>query len=284
MTILILGNTGKIGSFIYDSLILTQHNIISLGRSKKRCDIFYDFDKDEGDLSKLESKNIDLVINAIGKLPKHKASKFKYSNANIDAIKILRKYLNKDVYFVQLSTISIYGEEVTHRAVNETDEIYPKNNYAKSKQQAEEFIINNYRNHWIFRMPPVYDDLNDKVLFKRVVLNRFFEIIFNGDNQEHSYCSLDRLLEVINEGCITTKLPYGLYNLADKKNLSIKKIKSQKKIKPFVKIHVSANMFLITRDLFRFLGIDSISEKINEIYYKSCVSNKYCTRRVEKHI
>lgn len=284
MTILILGHTGKIGSFLFEKLVRTEQSLITLGRSKNKSDIFYDFDKNEGDLHKLENLKIDLIINALGKLPKHKADKLAYSNANINALKILQKYFNNNTEIIQLSTISVYGEEVTNRAVKETDEIKPKNNYAATKLQAEEFIIKNFRKHWIFRIPPVYSDLDDNILYKRVILNRLVEVIFNDDKQKHSYCSLSRIFEVIETGCIQNLLPYGVYNLADKKYFSIKQIKSRRKMHSFVKIPVNPGVFLKTRDLFRFLGIESISEKINEIHYKTCTSNLYCTKKLEKYI
>lgn len=284
MTILILGHTGKIGSFLFEKLVKTEHSLITLGRSKNKSDIFHDFDKNEGDLHKLENLKIDLIINALGKLPKNKSNQLEYSNANIEALKILRKYLNRNTQIVQLSTISVYGEEVTDRAVKETDEIKPKNNYAITKLQAEEFIIENFRNHWVFRIPPVYNDLNDKILHKRIILNKIVEIIFNGDKQKHSYCSLSRIHEVIATGCIKTILPYGIYNLADKDHISIKKIKTRHYTRSLVRIPVSSSVFLICRDLFRFLKIDFISEKINEIYYKTCTSNLYCTEKLEKYI
>lgn len=284
MTILILGHTGKIGSFLFDNLVKTEATVITLGRSKNKSDIFYDFDKKEGDLYKLKELKIDLIINAIGKLPKHKADKLAYSNANIDALKILQLYFKNDTQIIQLSTISVYGEEVTDREVKETDEVKPKNNYAVTKLQAEEFVIKKYRNHWIFRIPPVYNDLDDKVLCKRVILNRLIEIIFNNDNQKHSYCSLSRILEVIQIGCVNSKLPYGVYNLADNKQLSIKEIKAHQNINSLIKIAVSPGFFLRARDLFRFLGMNFISEKINEVYYKTCVSNLYCIEKLEKFI
>lgn len=284
MRILILGSTGKIGSFIFNKLIQTEHEVLTLGRSSKQCDILYDFDKKEGDLSKLKNIEIDLVINALGKLPKHKANKLEYSNVNIDAIKILERYLNVNTKIIQLSTISIYGEEVIDRAVKETDEIKPKNNYAITKFHAEKYIIKNFTNYWVFRIPPVYNNLNDKVLSKRIILNQFIEIIFNGDEQKHSYCSLSRIFEVIYFGCINSILPHGIYNLADKEHLSIKEIKSQINIRPLMKIPISADVFIKIRDLFRFIGIKTISEKMNEIYYKTCTSNLYCTKKIENYI
>lgn len=284
MTILLLGHTGKIGSFLYNNLIKTEDTVVTLGRSKNKSDIFYDFDKKEGELYKLENLKIDLVINAIGKLPKHKAAQLEYSNANIDVLEILQKYLNRETKIVQLSTISIYGEEVTDRAVKESDKIKPKNNYAITKLHAEEFIIKNFTNYWIFRIPPVYENLNDKILHKRIILNKTVEVIFDRDKQKHSYCSLSRMYEVISIGCVKTILPYGIYNLADKNHLTIKEIKSRKNTNSLFKIPVSSTVFLISRDLFRFLKINSISEKINEIYYKTCTSNLYSTEKLEKYI
>jgi nucleoside-diphosphate-sugar epimerase len=284
MTILLLGHTGKIGSFLFDNLVRTEDIVVTLGRSKNKSDIYYDFDKKKGELYKLENLKVDLVINALGKLPKHKAAQLEYSNANIDALEILQKYLNRETKIVQLSTISVYGEEVINRAVKESDEIKPKNNYAITKLQAEEFIIKNFKNYWIFRIPPVYENLNDKILHKRIILNKIVEIIFDGDQQKHSYCALSRIYQVISTGCIETILPFGIYNLADKNYLSIKEIKSRHNTHSLFKIPVSSAVFLKSRDLFRFLKIYSISEKINEIYYKTCTSNLYGTDKLEKYI
>ena len=92
------------------------------------------------------------------------------------------------------------------------------------------------------------------------------------------------MYEVISIGCVKTILPYGIYNLADKNHLTIKEIKSRKNTNSLFKIPVSSTVFLISRDLFRFLKINSISEKINEIYYKTCTSNLYSTEKLEKYI
>ena len=91
----------------------------------------------------------------------------------------------------------------------------------------------------------------EPVFKKRIILNKFLEIVFNGDKQIHSYCSLSRILEVIQEGCLSSILPYGVYNLADKEPVSIDKIKSQQNISSIIVIPVSANLFLKSRDLFR---------------------------------
>lgn len=284
MTILILGHTGKIGSFVFNRLVQTDNKIISLGRSRNQCDIYYDFDKKEGDLSNLKNLKVDLIINALGILPKQKAKEIEYSNVNTEPLRILKKHINKNAQIIQLSTIAVYGEEIINRAVKEIDKVKPKNNYAKTKIQAEKIIIDGFKKHWIFRIPPVYLDYNDKVLFKRIILNPFFEIIFNGDKHEHSYCSLNRILEVIQFGCIPSTLPYGIYNLADKSPLTIKQIKSHSNIKALLKISFNAEILLKTRNFFRFFRIDTISEKINEIYYKTCISNLYCTKKIEKYI
>lgn len=284
MIILILGHTGKIGSYIFNNLTQSRHKIISLGRSKSKCDIYFDFEKMEGDLYKIESLEIDLVINAIGKLPMHKANKLEYSNVNVNTIETIRKYLNPETKIIQLSTISVYGEQIINRAVKETDEIKPKNNYAKSKIEAEKFIVNNFKKYWIFRIPPVYLDFDDDTLYKRIVLNRFLEVKFNGDKHEHSYCSLNRLLDVISLGCISSKLPYGIFNVTDLEPISIKKLKSQIKTHALVKISLSDKIFLFTRDLLRLLRIFPLSEKINEIYYKTCVSNLYCSKKLKGYL
>ena len=284
MRILILGHTGKIGSYIFNKLIETKHELISLGRSKSKCDIYYDFESNEGDLSGLEKLKIDLVINAIGKLPKHKANKAEYFNANINYIKTIKKYLNKEWEIIQLSTIAVYGEQIVDRAVKESDRVRPKNNYALTKLKAEKFITDNFKKYWIFRIPPVYKDFDDEIFYKRIIINRLLEINFNGDKQEHSYCSLDRIMEVIRLGCISSKLPYGIYNVADVQSFSVKKIKSHFKNHSLIKIPVSDKFFLVCRDVLRFLRIYSFSEKINEIYYKTCVSNLYCTKKLQKYI
>ena len=139
------------------------------------------------------------------------------------------------------------------------------------------------KKNFIFRIPPIYTNYSDKTLYKRIIKNKFFEVKFGDDNQKHSYCSLDQLYKIIFY-VIKHKLPYGIYHVTDRNLLSIKFLKSLIKEKPLIKLRVNPKLILFIIYIFKLLRLKNLENRINEIYYKSCINNIYSTKKISKHI
>lgn len=80
---------------------------------------------------------------------------------------------NPGLYFIFLSSISVYGENQAKPVICETDPCLPTSHYAKSKLSAEKRLIDLYHNNIlkkldILRLAPVYDNRWGGNLEKRV--------------------------------------------------------------------------------------------------------------------
>tara|TARA_B110000971_G_C19948012_1_gene471947 strand:+ start:289 stop:1158 length:870 start_codon:yes stop_codon:yes gene_type:complete len=277
--ILIVGSSGKIGSFLLDSL-KSNYRIYTVSRyNSDDSNFYYDFDKQLGDLALLKDIDFNVVINCIGILPSSNFSELSYFRVNSESINILASYLNSDCKFIFMSTISVYGETIVDRDVIETDKVNPKNLYAKSKQQGEFFSKKQFKNHYILRIPPVYSNFEDKTIYKRIIKNSFIEIKFGDDSQLHSYCSLKTLSAVTNK-LIENNCETGIYHIADQKLYSNNFLKGKLKINSLITIKIYKTHFKLLLRLFKWLKIKFIENKINEIYYKLFCNNVYSTNKI----
>ena len=277
--ILIVGSTGKIGSFLLNSL-KSDYRIYTVSRcNSDNFNFYYDFDKQLGDLTLLKEIDFNIVINCIGILPSSNFSELSYYRVNSESINILASYLNSDCKYIFMSTISVYGESIVDRDVIETDKVYPKNLYAKSKFQGELFSKKQFKNHYIFRIPPVYSNFEDKTIYKRIIKNNFIEIKFGDDSQLHSYCSLKTLL-AITKKVIENNYEIGIFHIADQKLYSNNFLKEKLKINSLITLRIYKTNFKILLRLTKFLKLNFIENKINEIYYKLFCNNVYSTNKI----
>lgn len=81
--------------------------------------------------------------------------------------------VNTEVYFIFLSSISVYGENHDKKVVREIDKCFPSSNYAESKLNAENRLKKLYDDNLlkrldILRLAPVYDSEWSGNLEKRV--------------------------------------------------------------------------------------------------------------------
>ena len=280
---LIVGSTGKIGSFLKNSL-KSDYTIYTISRcNPDNYNFYYDFDKQLGDLTLLKKIDFDIVINCIGILPSFNFSARSYYRVNSESINILASYLNNDCKYIFMSTISVYGESIENRDVKETDKVYQKNLYAKSKLKGELFSKKQFKNYYIFRIPPVYLNFEDKTLYKRIIKNNFIEIKFGDDSQLHSYCSLLTLLRITNK-VIKNNYERGIFHIADQKIYSNTFLKEKLKTNSLITINIYKSHFKYILRLSKWMKINFIENKINEIYYKLFCNNVYSTKKIYKSI
>ena len=277
--ILIIGSTGKIGNYLLNSLKF-NYTIYTVSRLKSsNYNFYYDFDKQSGDLSLLREIDFDVVVNCLGILPSSNFSKKSYFNVNSESINILASHINSTCKFIFMSTISVYGESITGRAIKESDIVKPKNLYAKSKFQGELFTEKNFRNHYIFRIPPVYLNFEDKTIYKRIIKTNFIEMKFGDDSQLHSYCSLNTILTVTKK-VIEQNIEEGIYHLADKRLYNNKFLKEKLKVDSFICLRVYKKHIELLVRLSNLLKLNFIANKVNEIYFKLFCNNVYLTDKI----
>jgi len=282
-TVLIIGSTGKIGNYFQKNL-QSEYKIYTISRLKtSESNFYYDFDSQVGDLSVLKSINFDCAIHSIGLLPSSKFSENAFYRVNADSLNLIRLYLNDNCKFIMLSTISVYGESIVGRTILESDKVNPKNLYAKSKLQGEIYCRQQFSKHYIFRIPPVFLDFQEKTIYKRIIKTSFIEMKFGSDSQKHSYCSLVTLLK-ITKFCIDLNINYGIYHIADRKaysNVLLKKLINKKSV---LKINFPKYLFLRLLNLSNILRINNLYSKLNEIYFKLFCDNLYSTNKIYSEI
>jgi len=281
--ILIVGSTGKIGSFLLNSL-KSDYIIYTVSRSNSdNYNFYYDFDKQLGDLRLLKKIDFDIVINCLGILPSSNLSEESYYKVNSESVNILASYINSTCKYIFMSTISVYGESIVGRDIIETDKVYPKNLYAKSKLQGELFSKKQFHNYYIFRIPPVYLNFEDKTIYKRMIKTNFIEMKFGDDSQLHSYCSLSTLLTTTKQ-VIENNYEKGIFHIADEKIYSNNFLKEKLKINSLITLRIYKSNFKILLRLTKFLKLNFIENKINEIYFKLFCNNVYSTNKIYNKI
>lgn len=281
--ILIVGSTGKIGSFLLNSL-KPDYTIYTVSRfNSNNYNFNYDFDTQLGDLTLLKKIDFFAVINCIGILPSSNFSEESYYKVNSESVNILASYINGNCKYIFMSTISVYGESIIGRDIIETDKVDPKNLYAKSKLQGELFSKRQFHNYYIFRIPPVYLNFEDKTIYKRIIKTNFIEIKFGDDSQLHSYCSLSTLLTITKQ-VLENNYEIGVFHIADKKNYSNNFLKEKTKINSLVTFRVKKKHFSLLLRLSKWLKIIYIENKINEIYFKLFCSNVYSINKINNQI
>lgn len=281
--ILIVGSTGKIGSFLLNSL-KSDYTIYTVSRSNSdNYNFYYDFDKQLGDLTLLKKIDFDIVINCLGILPSSILSEESYYKVNSESVKFLASYINSDCKYIFMSTISVYGESIIDRDILETDNVHPKNLYAKSKLQGELFSKKQFHNYYIFRIPPVYLNFEDKTIYKRIIKTNFLEMKFGDDSQLHSYCSLSTLLTITKQ-VIEHNYEKGIFHIADKNIYSNNFLKEKLKINSLITLRFYKTHFKLLLGLSKWLKINYIENKINEIYFKLFCNNVYSTNKIYNQI
>ena len=241
MNILIAGNSGHIGSYLYQELLSNfnspENNIDGINSSILDLTSYSNTEK------YLEEKtyNWDLIIFLVGLAHKKGKGKdfesFKQLNYQTltNIFNALEKHDRLPKKMVFASTISVYGEQMT---INKYDEsIIPKpfSPYATTKLVAENFLMNKYEpNSWILRFAPVYSSnflLNIK---RRSKIGSFYYRIGNGE-AKLSLCNIANIKSAI-LGIINDKVPPGIYNISDSLNYSYNDLLDWQNASPILRL------------------------------------------------
>ncbi|MCK5097988.1 MAG: NAD-dependent epimerase/dehydratase family protein, partial [Desulfobacteraceae bacterium] len=162
----------------------------------------------------------------------------RFSSVNLDEYHLVNSYAtenlakaaikaNPDVYFMFLSSISVYGEDRIKGIVSENDVCNPSSDYAKSKLDAEKRLIKLYdagllKKLDILRLAPVYDSEWALNLDRRVfAFKKLAYIKFGSGEQEMSAVSRQNLVDFIkyrvNQAKDSTQdnSHYNIFNVCD---------------------------------------------------------------------
>ena len=183
-TYLLTGAHGFLGRYIYEYLVSSGNNVISLG-SRPGNNIVCNLSTDIPAIH----QPVDVVIHAAGKahiVPKTEGEKQDFFAVNLTGTQHLCKSLEAlpqlPKAFVFISTVSVYGKE-EGEAINEQHPLLGTTPYARSKIEAEAFL-----KHWcaakkirlsILRLPLIAGKNppgNLEALIKGISSGRYFNI------------------------------------------------------------------------------------------------------------
>lgn len=174
-----------------------------------------------GNIENIDFKNQDGIIHAAGIAHDLKGDlqKEDYLDINYNKTKLLYDlFLKSDSkYFFFMSSVKVYGEELSESIITEKSSLSPNSWYGKSKLLAENYIIDNlpenYKKVYIFRLAMTHGPGNKgnlNVLIKFVNMN--LPWLFN--DCKRTYCSINVLNHFINQFIISNPSS-GVYNICD---------------------------------------------------------------------
>ena len=224
MNILILGSTGKIGSYLmnyFSNLNPKKNNLYRIkGLSTKNFDLL-----DIHDIKKYieKEKTIDVLIFLVGlahfKGEKNDYNEFKKINCDtlnnfLSTAKQYNKVPNKIIF---ASTISTYGEKYNQKVYSEDIEQKPFSPYAITKLDAENYLLKNFSDKsWILRFAPIYSPDFLLNILRRTHISKIPFVVGSG-KRLLSLCNIENVSTVV-EKIVSGEIPKGIYNLSDSKN------------------------------------------------------------------
>ena len=224
MNILILGSTGKIGSYLmnyFSNLNRKKDNLYRIkGLSTKDFDLL-----NIDDLKKFikKEKTIDALVFLVGlahfKGEKNDYNEFKKINCDtlnnfLSTTKQYNKVPNKIIF---ASTISTYGEKYNQKVYSEDVEQEPFSPYAITKLEAENYLLRNFADKsWILRFSPIYSQDFLLNILRRTRIGKIPFVVGDG-NKRLSLCNIENVSSIV-EKIISEEIPKGIYNLSDPKD------------------------------------------------------------------
>lgn len=285
MKILLAGQNGMIGSFLYKELI-SENEITGIGKGKFHSLDYIDLDLlNSGQVNEFvkENENFDVLIFLVG-LAHAKGKNQDYpvfEKVNyltlFNILETLKSYNKLPTKIIFSSTISVYGEKINKNYYLEDDELLPHSPYAKTKILAEQYLKQNYKDiSWILRFAPVYsEDFNLNIERRTLIKGKHYKV---GDGQNKlSLLNIKNILFTINE-ILNNNIPPNIYNLADNKFYSYIDLLT------YSNANKTLNIPKIVFKLSYFMGKITKNISLQENSIKLLTDNIYSTERIEKYI
>ncbi len=259
----ISGGTGFCGKEIIKRSIQKNIKVVSYQRSKKKN---WDYKISEFSLENVAKIDVSLLEGVDtfvhGAALVHKKEKStKYQPHNFLATKMLFQMcadagVKKFVFF---STVGVYGLTSAKNTMNIKSKLSPKNPYAKSKLDAEKFLVENSSSYGvevlILRLPLVYGDgaPGNLGLLKKII-NWGLPLPFRGVGNKRSIISVETLANVVTDYVLDKVKWQGVELITDPQPLSTESIVSklsQNSRQPVILFSVPKKIVKIVFTLFR---------------------------------
>ena len=227
MNILLAGQNGIIGSFLYEEL-KSENEIIGIGKGKFNSLNYIDLDllnRERLNEFVKEIEYFDVLIFLVGlahvkgkiqDYPVFKKVNYLTLFNLLETLKLFNKLPAKIIFS---STISVYGEKLNQNIYSENDALWPNSPYAKTKILAEQYLLKNYKDiSWLLRFAPVYSENFNLNIDRRTLISDRHYKVGNGQNKL-SLLNIKNILLTIKE-ILNNNIPPNIYNLADNKTYS----------------------------------------------------------------
>lgn len=150
MKILVTGSSGFVGSNLVSRLNRTKHKVITYDVCRNKLETLSNIN-----LLKRKLKGIDIVYHLAGISSPDSPDLFKVNvEGTFNLVNILND-LNSNAKIIFASTFGVYKIPEKGDYVNEKYQIDPRNEYGKSKFDAEKIILSSKRN-MVFRFSNIY--------------------------------------------------------------------------------------------------------------------------------
>lgn len=222
--ILIAGQNGIIGSFLYSELN-AEHEITGIGSGSYSSQNYYDIDLTNNKIVEnfvKEQNKFEVLIFLVG-LAHAKGKNQNYpvfEKINFitlfNLLEAMKKFDKVPEKIIFSSTISVYGENMNKDIYSEEDDLSPNSPYAKTKILAENYLKQNFKvQSWILRFAPVYSENFKLNITRRTIIRGKNYKVGNGTNKL-SLLNIKNIYFAINQ-ILEDKVPSSIYNIADQK-------------------------------------------------------------------
>jgi len=285
MKILIAGQNGIIGSFLYNEL-KEKHEIIGIGKGKFDSSNYFDVDLSDENIVKdfvKSSEKFDVLIFLVG-LAHDKGKNQDYpvfEKVNfitlLNLLEALKKENKVPDRIIFSSTISVYGEKIDKDVYKEEDELSPNSPYAKTKILAEQYLKNNFKKKsWILRFSPVYSDkFNLNIKRRTLIKGKHYKV---GDGAKKLSLLNIKNISFVMKVIINNNIPAGTYNLADNMAYSYNELLAHSNAKKII------TMPRIIPRIAYYVGRITNNIFLQENSIKLLTDNIYSTERLKKFI
>ena len=263
LNILILGQNGFIGKNVFSFFKKKKFNLLKYSKKKEILDLI---------------KKTDVIINCAGN------NKENFYKDNVFFLKkILNKISHKKIYFIQISSLSIYAynfnsvkniNQITEQSIKKPISIYGKSKLS-AENEIQKFKSNKNFNYTILRIGSIEDKENKNrflnALRKIIRLNFFIYL----DNKETilNILNLNKLNKILYLS-LTSKLFYNnIFNLCE--NISLEKfLLRNSKYSYFFYINITNKIIInfILNSLSKIFNLEK--NKLNYLFLKNFYSNK----------
>ena len=239
MNILLTGGTGLIGRALYPLLREKGYFLKCALRKKndgkiiREDDVFYYENLDENTDWSLALNNIDIVIHLAAQVPFERKgddnSYNKFCKVNFEGTKRLaRQAAQKNIKrFIFISTIGILGTSDLKTPLTEQSKENPNNNYAISKQMAEQALcsIGDSSNmEVVILRPPLVYGPHVKANFLKLLdcVYKGIPLPFGGVKNQRNFIALDNVIQAILTCVVHEKPVKGIFVISDDEYISTK--------------------------------------------------------------